>query len=171
MKDIKIISKKLITTPFDLMNESFIDFNRLNGCFKSPAEAIRNIFSWFDHRATMTIVDIFIFHDAPKRNDFPGWNHIGNHSSLGKLYWNWFFLNHPDGELHFGDSPDFYGNFADGQMFWGDIGRVSASAFALTQKGMGIGDLWISILGDGVRQIVIESHTDVYQQIYGVSEQ
>ena len=159
----EIISQKLITDPFDIIDAGIIDLHRLNGHWKTSGDALRTIFSWFDRKATLTVAHIPTFHDAPERNDWPGWVHVGNHSAYGKLYWNWFFWNHPGGELHFSDSPDFFGNFPKGESFWGDIGIVSASAFALTQKGMRLGDLWISVLDDGTRQVLIEPHYSILE--------
>jgi len=154
----EIISQKLITDPLDIMSAPIIDFNRLNGVWECAADAVRTIFSWFDHMATITIVDIPDFHNAPERDDWPGWDHVGGHPELGRKYWNWFFWRHPRGKLKFSDSPDFYGGFGDGALFWGDIGKVSASAFAMTQKQLRAHDLWVSVLGGGIRQVLIEPH-------------
>jgi hypothetical protein len=49
-------------------------------------------------------------------------------------------LNHPDSGI---------------SHFWGDIGKVSAQIFALTQKELGAHDLWISVV-DEHTQIIIE---------------
>lgn len=143
----EIIDQFLITDPLQLMKLGIIDFHRLNGAWADSEQAIRCIFSWFDHLAVATCIVIPNYHNAPKRNDFPEWKHAGNHPEEGEEYWNWFNWNHEGGELNFSDSPDFWGNFEDGTEFWGDIGKVSASAFAGTQKQMGAHTLWISVLG------------------------
>jgi len=145
------------------LEAEIIDFNRLNAVWKNSGDALKTIFSWFDNVATITKVRIPDFHDAPIRDDWPEWKNIGNHPQIGKAYWNWFFLHHERGELNFSDAPDFYGEFEGGGMFWGDIGKVSASTFAMTQKGMSAGDLWISLLEDGGLQVVIECHINIVE--------
>ena len=156
----EILSQKLIQDPLDLLDVSFIDFNRLNGHWKCPGDAIRTIFSWYDSMATMTVARIPNFREAPERDDWAGWNHVGSHEEIGKWYWNWFFWNHPEGELTLSDQPDFFGSF-DGAMMWGDIGQVAASTFAATQKGMRAGDIWVSVLYGGKTHVIIEHHVDI----------
>ena len=160
----------------DILSLDIIDFNRLNGYWDNPAQALDTIFSWFNPElycgynvATITKVRIPNFNDAPIRTDFPGWSHVGGHEAIAKDYWDWFYWNHPGGNLHLSDSPDFYGNFEDGTMFWGDIGKVSASAFAITQKTMGANDLWISIPGGGSTQTIIETHIDIKAAFYNLA--
>jgi len=158
----EIITQKLITSPFEILEADIIDFNRLNGVWNNSGDALKTIFSWFDHSATITKVRIPDFHEAPVRDDWPGWDHIGHHAEIGQAYWNWFHL-HKKGTLNFSDAPDFYGVFEGGGMFWGDVGKVSASTFAMTQKGMSAGDLWISLLEDGNLQVIIECHINIVE--------
>ena len=164
----KIQSRKKITDMLDIVELDIIDFNRLNGVWANPADAMRTIFSWFNPEnyhgynvATITVADIPDFFDAPMRDDFPEWEHLGNHLETATAYWDWFYWRHPKGELILSDSPDFQGVFEDGYRFWGDIGKVSASAFAHTQKQLGANDLWISIPFHGVRHVIIETHIDI----------
>jgi hypothetical protein len=162
------IDHGLIRSEKDIMKLNIIDWKRFNP-WPDPQAALQTIFSWFDNAAHYTVFQ----HDmeaCPKREDFPGWHHAGNHESSGEMYWNWFHYWHGDyGDLHFSDSPDFYGSFhypdEKIQHFWGDIGQCSAQAFARAQKQMSDGDLWISIKGTH-KQVVIESHVD----ILGLSE-
>lgn len=157
----EIIRQFTISTASDIMSLDIIDFNRLNGCWSNSGKAIDTILSWFNGAAIATEVIIHNYFDAPKRLDFPGWDHVGGHEKIGRLYWDWFYWNHENGKLNYSDSPDFYGEFDDGAMFWGDVGRVSASAFAMTQKGMRDHDLWITLKGNGDHQILIEPQVDI----------
>jgi hypothetical protein len=161
-----IIKQKLITSTEDILEANIIDFNRLNGCWDSPVGALQTILSWFRNAATIAYFQIEDFYDAPEREDWPGWKHIGNHPELGRKYWNWFFWKHSNGQLWFSDSPDFGGILPSDDSgrrnwFWGDIGKVSASAFARVQKQMSDGDIWISVLGDGKQHVVIEPHYSI----------
>ncbi len=154
----KIIRSEWIKSRNDLWELDFIRFQGgLNGYWRNPEEAMDTIASWFVGRAVYSIVDVGDgFYTAPERTDFPDWKHVGNHVKVGKQYWNWFHqCSGADEELHFSDSPDFWGRLGS-NSFWGDIGRVSASALAFTQKQMGEHDLWISIL-DTSHQLVIET--------------
>jgi len=145
----------------DVLSLDIIDFNRLNGHWSDSSGALKTIFSWFDGMAVATVAKIHNYLEAPKRDDWPGWDHCGSHSGVGQTYWNWFWWNHPNGELCFDDQPDFFGMFDDGSRFWGDVGKVSASTFAMSQKFLRKNDLWISLLGDGSRQVLIESLVDI----------
>lgn len=158
-----ITKQKYITTPYDILELDIIDFNRLNGVFRDTREALETVFSWFNNTAVVTDAIIDDFFDAPKRIDWPGWDHCGNHPEIGELYWNWFFWKGL-GTIQFSDSPDFHGTIGD-KLFFGDIGKVSASTFALTQKGMGSHDLWISILDNGRRHIIVETQIDISEEV------
>jgi hypothetical protein len=163
----EILESKLIDSAEDLYRWNIIDFNRLNGYFEHSGHAMDTIFGWFNKLAHITVIDLGEkFFDVPKRSDFPQWKHVGNHESVARDYWNFFkhYHNKPGNSLHFSDAPDFYGEL-NGQRFWGDIGQVSASAFALTQKQMGAHDIWISLLYAGEMQVVIESFIDIPQYI------
>ncbi|MDQ3847610.1 MAG: hypothetical protein M3261_01485 [Thermoproteota archaeon] len=161
-----ITKMKLITSIEDILEANIIDFNRLNGYWGSPVGALNTILSWFKDAATIAYMHFEDFHDAPERDDWPEWKHVGNHPELGRKYWNWFFWNFPKGELRFSDSPDFQGFFppddaGHSAWFWGDIGQVSASAFTRVQKLMNDGAIWISILGDGRDHVVIQPHYNI----------
>lgn len=143
-------------SPNDLFKLNIIDWNRLNGYWSNPLEALQSVGSWFTNTSHYTVMAIDIT-KAPQRTDFPGWDHVGHHEQVGELYWNWFHANHK-GELHFSDSPDFYGNFQvdEGKCgFYGDIGKASPIALASIQKQMVLGDIWISIVNEE-KQVIIE---------------
>lgn len=142
-----IIKQFQVKTKKDIERLNIIDFNRLNGHWQYSDQAMATIFSWFKHKAKVTIYEIEGYEDAPDRGDFPEWQHVGNHEREAKEYWNWFRSAHPDAELNLSDSPDFCGTFRNGNRFFGDFGQVSASAFAYTQKQLREHDLWISVLG------------------------
>lgn len=180
----KLIEQKVITSQYDFVRLGIIDWNRLNGTSPNIAQAMQDISSWFIDTTAYTIIE----HDlsaAPKRDDFPEWHHIGNtHEGLARLFWNDFKYCYPEGELIFSDEPDFYGTMKDSALkvpedrlfyetetmghahFWGDIGQVSASAFALTAiRKMQKGDLWISLLSKN-RQVIIEALDDLNKNFY-----
>lgn len=158
-----IIDQRMIYNSQDVLKLKIIDWNRLNGYWNNPAEALDAITSWFAGNAYYSIIE----HDiraAPQRDDFPGWKHVGAHEEIGELFWN-DFHDRLNGKLTFSDSPDFYGELYGedgkvGNLFWGDIGQVSASAFAHTQKQLSAHDLWISVLSE-TRQIIIEPLIDI----------
>jgi hypothetical protein len=156
----EVLDHKLITSVYDIMDLDIIDWGRLNGSWRKPGQALKTISSWLVNRAHYTITQVNI-REAPRRDDFPGWNHIGNHEQMGRWYWNWFHVNH-EGTLRFSDAPDFWGTFRDDDSpanFYGDIGRVSAQAFAIQLKKMHRGDIWISVL-DSETQVIIEPMTN-----------
>jgi len=138
-----------------------INWHGLNGSWSDPGAALHTITSWFANAAHATTIEVDLS-EAPKRNDFPGWDHVGNHEYMGKLYWNWFHHNH-NGDLIFSDSPDFRGAFWDDgsqSRFYGDIEFVSAQAMAITQKQMRFGEVWISIFAH--KQVIIEPMVDIH---------
>ena len=159
-----IAAPAIITSIKDILNLHIIDFGRLNGCWENELDAMETIGSWFINKAVVTQMKIKDFHHSPPCDKPFSWQHIGGHVSIGKRYRDWFDWVHPEEELNFGDSPDFWGRIGD-QMFWGDIGKVSASTFALTQKGMGAHDLWISLLGDGSHQVIIETQYSICEAV------
>jgi len=151
---------KLIKSMRDIVNLNIIAWENLNGCWENALDAMETISSWFIDRAVVTQAKINDFDNAPPSDKPFAWSHTGNHVPIGEKYHNWFDWVHPKDELHFSDSPDFYGRMGEA-LFWGDIGRVSASTFAMTQKGMGKGDIWISLLRDGSHQVIIEAQYSI----------
>lgn len=167
----------LFTTPYQVMGLNIMDFNRPNGVWSNPGDALETISSWLIHRARFTKIEVMDFEDAPVRDDCPDWKHYGKtHGPIGENLRNWFYWKFPHSKLALADEPDFYGWFAvdDGfdhkPKFWGDIGKVSISTFSRTIKGMSNGDLWISVLDEGRRQVIIEllvdNCTDCINQIF-----
>jgi len=159
-----VVEQRLIESERDIMKLDIIDWNRLNGSWANSFDALQTIASWFAHKAYYTVVK----HDlrfAPNI-DWPRWKHAGSHEYLGHLYWNDFYYRQR-GNLVFSDEPDFHGtlNHPDGGIshFWGDIGKVSAQIFALTQKELGAHDLWISVV-DEHTQIIIEPFVNLRDQ-------
>lgn len=155
-----MIEQGIFQSSYDILKLNIIDWNRLNGTWQHPGDAIRTISSWVIGRAGYTIIEDDL-HAYPERTDWPGWEHPGNHERLGRLYWNSFYAAQT-GVLRFSDAPDFYGTIETQngvQQIWGDIGKVSAQAFAMTQKKMRVNDIWVSVLDD-THQVVIESLAD-----------
>lgn len=153
----------LIRSEQDIMKLNIVDWKRYDP-WPNPQAAMNTIFSWFNHMAHYTVLEEDMT-QCPERNDFPGWEHVGDHEEYGRMYWNWFHYWHGDcGELHFSDSPDFQGVFHypdKEQWFWGDIGQCSAQALARTQKQMSANDLWISITAANV-QVLIEPSVSIF---------
>jgi hypothetical protein len=160
----KLKTQKQIKTKDDIFELGIIDFNRLNGVFQNPNDALNTIFSWYELGAIVSIIDCSdIWGEVKTRNDFPGWKHVGTHVEVGKKYWDFFWANFEGLEntwLQFSDSPDFQGAI-EGKTFWGDIGQVSASAFAISQKQMDKGSLWITIIDNGNTHVLIESLVNI----------
>jgi len=160
---IKTIELKTIS---DILSLDIIDLNHLNGYWANSAESINTIWSWATFNGRGGFFASWIEPDnwdkykwgGCRRNDFPGWSHVGDHVSAGMDYWDWFMdtRQYDSDSLHFSDSPDFFGTLGV-KNFWGDIGKVSASAFAITLKQLDKGDLWITLVGGGERHIVLEA--------------
>lgn len=163
---VQIINQKLVTSPMDLLGLNIIDFNRLNGYWNNTGDALTSIFSWLENFAVVTIYQINDFDQAPKRDDWPEWLHVGHHSHVGKKFWNWFLWYHPEAKLYFSDEPDFWGEYPDGGLLCGDLGLVSASSFLLAQASLGKGDVWISVLNGGHKHVMIEILADRYPRSY-----
>ena len=158
----KIIEQKVIEDWYDVMKLDIIDWDRLNGSWHNPADALLSIVDWFAGTARYMIVE-YDLRQAPKRSDWPGWDHLGNHKFLGQLFWNTFYARNL-GKLIFSDEPDFYGSLTlpgcpKEVRFFGDVRRVSAQTFALVQKKMNKHDLWISVLNEE-RLVIIENLVD-----------
>src|SRR6266567_6954646 len=51
----EVIEQKIIKSELDIMKLNIIDWNRLNGSWRNPADAVRTISSWFLGRAMYTI--------------------------------------------------------------------------------------------------------------------
>lgn len=163
----KLIEQGIIRSTDDITRLNFIDFGRLNGHFQNNIlSALRAASTLLVNTTAFTVAqtDLRAF---PARSDWPGWTHAGNHESLGKLYWNFFFWGFQgrSPQLRFHDEPDFSGSFIDDtgveRWIYGDIGQVSASTFIVdTYKSMRGHDLWISVL-DEHRQIILEPQIDI----------
>jgi len=152
------ITSKLIESPLDLLEADIIDIQRCSP-FPNSAKALQACYSGLERAAYLTIIEINDFWDAPEREDWSGWKHSSNHDKIGEQLWNWLWWKCSDiiKSLSFGDSPDFLGEFCNGSWFSGDIGKVSPLAFMLTAGGrFRANDLWVSILDDGARQVIIE---------------
>lgn len=152
-----IRSRKILETPEEILNLGIFDWNRLNGYWDGVGDALRTIESWL--LPGFEVFDIEANDWNLSEIEVPGffWEHVGNHVETGGKYWNWFYNTHPDGKLVFSDSPDFYGTLFNGEhRFWGDIGKVSPSAFMSVIHMFREGDLWITING-GSRQVVLEA--------------
>lgn len=153
-----IIEQGEITSSSDLLKLKVVDWNRLIDYWDSIPEAADSIASWLIvTRAHYSILRCDM-HVAPKRDDWPGWNHVGGHPEMGQLFWNHFHWKNT-GKLYFSDSPDFHGElqFPDqtSAKFYGDVGLVSAPTFMRSIKMLNEHDVWITVV-DAETQIMIE---------------
>ena len=148
----------------DLLGLEIIDFSRTNNYWPNPGKAMETVFGFLrDGRANYSVYKVSDFLNAPERQDFPEWDHVGDHHTVvAKRFWNWFRWKFPAYKLTMADEPDFTAykeEPAGGAHFiFGDIGQVSVSAFALAQKRMMAGSMWISVLGRGDTHVVISSN-------------
>src|SRR3990167_4495414 len=99
-----IIEKTLISDPLDLLNARFLDLNRDRNYWRKQSDAINVAFSWLNGVATIATMRNDDFYSAPERTDFPKWDHVGEHVTLAKLYWNWFHWKHLGSELRLSQS-------------------------------------------------------------------
>jgi hypothetical protein len=166
----EIIEQKYITSLRDIGHLNVIDFSRCNRYWEDNLViALECIGDCLMYRSAYTIVHEDM-RKYPDRDDFPDWEHVGKtHKPLGKLFWNMFHALYK-GDLLFHDMPDFSGTMIfDGPIsqvnFMGDIGRVSASTFALeVLHYVHKGDLWISVVSEDTH-IVIEFLEDIGMMI------
>jgi hypothetical protein len=137
----------LIGSAHQILQLDIVDWNRLNGYWEHPAAALETVASWLLGNAVYGKLQVDMS-AAPDRDDWPGWQHAGNHAPIGRLFWNWFHWK-KRGTLVFADAPDFSGtlHLVNGQTinFFGDIGKVSPSPFLRTIKLLEQDDIWISI--------------------------
>ena len=160
-----IVEQGLLSSIEDIGRLKIMDFSRCNGLWQdNPVRAMNTAKNWMVGTMSYTILQIDMS-KYPQRNDWPGWNHVGSHEHLGKMYWNCFFANDDgNGTLKFSDSPDFEGTLLDEgieRKFYGDIGQVSASTFIIeVLPRMHKGDLWISIPNERT-QIILECLVDL----------
>jgi hypothetical protein len=146
-----IVYSKMIETPYDIMEADILSFAK-----PGSGEYLRIAFECLDKLARITKLYIPDFHDAPGRDDFPGWRHAGNHETIAKAYWDWLHWRDQGCRIAFGDSPDISGSFGDGALFVGDIGQVSADTFVRSIKRLDEHEVWLSVLDDGCNHIMIE---------------
>ena len=158
------IKKGTFESESDLLALDIVDFSRLNGYWPNAGAAMRTIFNFLkDGNATYEVFNVPGFDDAPPRDDFPDWSHVGNHVDVARRFWNWFHHHFPQYELNLSDSPDFQciKRGEDSTHFiWGDFGQVSASAFALCQKLCRAGDMWMSVLDRGHTHVLVTYWSD-----------
>jgi len=138
--------QKTFRSPTDVLRLEIIDFRRLNGYWGNSGDALDRVYEVLSEgSAVYGEYDVPDFDLAPVRDDFPGWDHRGNHQVLGPPFWNWFKWQLPGYKLRLGDQPDFQAvtTIKGGlrHFIWGDIGRVSASTFMFTLLHMRPGDL------------------------------
>lgn len=153
-----VIDRGEFTSENDLLKLPIVDWNRLINYWDNVYDATVSISSWLIASRAHYIIAECNMKSAPKREDWPGWKHIGCHPQIGQLYWNWFHWKQV-GTLHFSDSPDFHGVLnrpgMEKAQFYGDVGLVSAPTFMRSIKSLEAHDLWITIV-DMETQIIIE---------------
>ncbi len=154
----RIKQQGIIRTADDFLDLNIINWAGLNGSWRHSGAAMHSVCGWLINTTAYSVVEAAL-HGYPERADWPNWKHPGQHEGLARLYWNAFYARNL-GNLVLADAPDFYGEFDNGdegpvRLFWGDFGKVSAQAFALTLSSLRANDLWISVL-DERTQVVLE---------------
>jgi hypothetical protein len=154
-----IVDHGIIRNPGDLARLGIVDWHRYKQHWESPHHAIETVGSRFVNNFSFMVVRLNLL-EYPQRDDFPGWNHIGDHEYYGKLYWNHFHYVF-EGKLHFHDRPDFSGVIIHKDKkpvewpFWGDIGQVSPITLLDTWRALLPHTMWISVL-DEHTQVILE---------------
>lgn len=162
--DANVIDHGVIRCPGDLARLGIVDWHRYKPYWKSPQHVIESVGSRFVNGFNFMVVEMDL-REFPKRDDFPKWNHIGNHEIYGRLYWNHFHYTF-EGDLQFDDAPDFSGTIfykdriPSEYRFWGDIGQVSPITFLETWRFLAPHTLWISVLNEDT-QVIIQPLVEV----------
>lgn len=160
-----ILSHGIVRNEGDFLRLNIIDWKRYTHYWESEQGAIDSVAPSFVNRCLFKVVRVNLY-EYPKRNDFPGWEHPGNHPAIGKLYWNHFRFVFPESRLCFSDMPDLFGFIQqpNGKQFrfYGDIGKVSPIAMKTALAGFQGNpseefpfDIWISVI-DTDTQIILE---------------
>ena len=112
--------------------------------------------------------DFPVLHDCPDIRH-PGIKRPGekftNHERMGREYFSWFKVNHPNSEIAFFMAPDFAGRllgYGEDIYFWGDFGRVSIPAIfdVLQDVRMKPGSLWITVPATG-KHLILECQVNM----------
>jgi hypothetical protein len=161
----EIVEQGLLNSLDQLTRLRIINFAHCNGYWEnSPSKAMRAIANWTVGLFEYTVVRIDI-NKFPERDGWTGWNHVGHHEQVGRLFWNSFLHIGKSHQLHFSDSPDITGEITweDGHVtrIYGDVGEISVSTFALdVLPYIKKGDLWISV-SSSFSQVILEPLVDV----------
>jgi hypothetical protein len=164
----RIIEQGTIRTSDDISKLQILNWSRLNGYWdNNPARVMQFITGWLMNKATYTIAHVPL-RTYPALATWPSWKQGGRQEELGRLFWN-SFLAAGTATLTFFDKPDFEGSLQTDSrpepfQVYGDIGKVSASTFALTLARMREGDLWISVL-DEETQVILELLFDLHDAV------
>lgn len=158
MIGIQVKEHGLIRSAGDISRLGIVDWSKLRPFHNDISLVTDIITGCMGEHASYVVVKVDL-REYPKREDWPGWEHIGKHVPIAQLFWNFFHANYT-GELYFWDAPDFQGilkppTLVSPARFWGDIGQVSVSAFIYALRFMNAHDLWISVI-DEETLVVIE---------------
>lgn len=159
-----------IKTPDDFLKLGIVDFNKLGSYWENKTDAVNCISSWVSPGG---MSGFSVMEYTPEdwkmyeRDDFPIWrkkNISPKKKEMAKNYWDWFmtYQYKYKKELAFYSNPDFCGTL-DNTKFYGNIGKISPVDFSIAIKGLEKHDLWITLLNDGGKQIIMEA-------LYSLSE-
>lgn len=157
--EITLLEHDVIRSVGDFLRLHLVDWNRYKEYWTSPQHAMDIVSSWFIGAYYYYILEVDLW-AYPQRDDFPGWKHAGDHEEQGQLYWNHFHYLF-DGDLHFGDAPDFSGIIYREQprkplRIYGDFGQTSPIVMREATGYLHVPDtLWVSVQ-DAKRLIVLE---------------
>ena len=163
---------QLITDFNDFVDLHIIDWSRGNSLWgNNPHRAMKVMESLVVGKMTAIIADVDITR-APRRTDWPNWQHAGDHETLAHSWWDTFYYRFggTGSLMKLADAPDFGGElvFPEDNLrrgFWGDIGQASVGAFFDALRNTEAGDLWITIVNEQ-SQVVLESQLDLREHIF-----
>lgn len=166
-----LLEQGVLSTLEDLSKLRIIDFTRCNGYWdNSPLRAMKTVGNWLIGTSAYSIAQVDL-ESYPVRNDWPGWDHVGNHALLAQLLWNQFFyVFGANGTLKFSDAPDFSGSIYLHEQkkrvkVYGDIGQISVSSFVFeVLPRLRKNDLWISVLSKDL-VVTVEPFVNIGEQI------
>ena len=156
---VTITEQGIIHSTSDFVRLNIVDWKRFSPYWNSEQQVMDTLSTWFVGRFDYTIAKVNLS-QYPDRNDFPGWEHTGDHESIGRLFWNHFKYVF-EGELRFHDSPDFSGvihhrdRIPQERRFYGDVGKVSPIAMRDTLRSLSPYSLWISVI-DEYTQVILK---------------
>jgi len=150
---VTIVEEGIIRSTADFIRLNIVDWGRFDSHWESEQDAMDKISPFFVNLFSYTIAKVN-FCEYPERDDFPQWEHVGDHVFIGGLFWNYFKYCF-EGDLKFHDSPDFSGTIFHPNRtpqewsFYGDIGKVSPIGIRESMESLLFPSaLWFSVVDE-----------------------